>query len=87
MQIAADDTKWGFPTEKGVAYICGIWKPKKQRFRFIAGTRAVAREEGGDPWRSADPPGQPHKALMWLLQHVAKALKEKYKLRQREEGI
>ena len=61
VQIAADDTKWGFPTEKGVAYICGIWKPKKQRFRFIAGTRAVSREEGGDPWRSADPPDNPIK--------------------------
>ena len=40
VQIAVDfNTKWGFPTEKGVVYNYGIWKPKKQRFRFIAGTR------------------------------------------------
>ena len=92
MQIAADfNTKWGFPTEKGVVYNYGIWKPKKQRFRFIAGTRAMAREEGGDPRRSTGPPRQPlfraHKTLVRILQHVEKALKEKDKLRQREYGI
>ena len=92
VQIAADfNIKWGFPTEKGVVYNYGIWKPKKQRFRFIAGTRAMAREEGGNPRRSTGPPRQPlfraHKALVRVLQHVEKALKEKEKLRQREEGI
>ena len=44
MQIAADfNIKWGFPIEKGVVYNYGIWKPKKQRFRFIAGTRHGSR--------------------------------------------
>ena len=92
MQLAADfNSKWGFPTEKGIVYNYGIWKPKKQRFRFIAGTRAMARDEGGDSRRSTGPPRQPlfkaHKALVGLLQQVEKALKEKDKLRQREEGI
>ena len=92
MQIAADfNSKWGFPTEKGIVYNYGIWKPKKQRFRFIAGTHAMARKEGGDPRRSTGQPRQPlfkaHKALVGLLQQVEKALKEKDKLRQRKEGI
>ena len=51
----------------------------------------MAREEGGDPRRSTGPLRLPlfraHKALMRLLQHVEKAVKEKDKLRQREEGM
>ena len=38
VQIAADfntDFNTRFPTEKGVIYNHGIWKFKKQRFRFI----------------------------------------------------
>ncbi len=83
---------WGFPNGKGIVYNYGIWKPTKRRFRFIAGTRTMSREEGApDRQKSSGPPRQPlyeaHKALVKILQHVEKTLKEIDKIRQSQEGI
>ena len=82
--------KWGFATGDGVVYNYGIWKPTKNKFRYIAGTRSK-------PWQpsaSRRPPGPPrqplyhaHKELVRLLQQVEKTLLDKDKLRQANEGV
>ena len=83
--IVADfNTKWGFPTEKGVVY--GIWKPKKHHSASLLAWLVKREDIHGVQLSHATTP-RVHKALMRLLQHVEKALKEKDKLRQREEGI
>ena len=83
---------FGFPTGSGVVYNYGIWKPKKQKFRFIAGTRSPASSvETLNKVALSGPPRQPlyeaHKALVRILQFVEKVLKEKDMERQQKEGI
>ena len=83
--------KWGFATGNGVVYNYGIWKPTKSKFRFIAGTRSQPPDIRKDSRRRPGPPRQPlydaHKALVRVLQHVERVLKDKDVKRQADEGI
>jgi hypothetical protein len=83
--------KWGFSTGRGVVYNYGVWKPKKNAFRYIAGTRSKPVEPAQQGRRPTGPPRQPlydaHKTLVRLLQKVETTLKDKDKLRQADEGI
>ena len=88
--------RFDFPTGTGVVYNYGIWKPTKKKFRFIAGTRKN-RDVGTDSSSPDDssitrePPRQPlyalNKALVSVLKHIEKALREKDEIRQLREGI
>ena len=92
-QVAAFNLNLGFPTCAGVVYNYGIWKPKKQRFRFIAGTRsgdgAILPHGANASLRG--PPRQPlfeaHKALVKMLQAVEKTLLEADLERQQSQGV
>jgi len=85
----------GYVTGSGIVYNYGIWKSKKQNFRFIAGTRSCSPGEKftliPHSGRALGPPRQPlyeaHKALVRMLQHIEIVLKQKDQIRQRQEGI
>jgi len=87
------NASFGFSTGEGIVYNYGIWKPKKQKFRFIAGTRSCSKDEQQDLGvvRPSGVPRQPlydaHKALVCILQEVEKVLKEIDQQRMRVEGI
>jgi hypothetical protein len=82
----------GFKPGKGIPYNYGIWKAKKQKFRYIAGTRAPppageVRQENRKP----EPPRAPTyflgKALVKVLDHVCNSLKAFNEIRERETGL
>ena len=77
---------WGFRAGEGITYNYGIWKPKKSKFRFIAGTRSA----GGGAARPQGPPRSPSfflsKSLVKLLKVVITSLKELDIKRQQEGG-
>ncbi len=55
---------------KGIVYTYGIWKPKKGKFRYIAGTRSQPKTPSSardTPKRDKRPPRAP-------LYHMSKAL-------------
>ena len=62
--------KWGFPTGDGVVYNYGIWKPTKGRFRFIAGTRCIPREERAQREERDEGGCQPECGFEFTLAHA-----------------
>ena len=96
--LAEFNKQWNFPTGSGVVYNYGIWKPAKKKFRFIAGTRkgdrvvgASGQSQAQDSEKLKEPPRQPlyhlNKALVQVLQHLERTLKEKDEERQQVMGI
>ena len=82
----------GFKVGTGIPYNYGIWKPKKRKFRFIAGTRAGPRQEADDNGAPAKgPPRAPTyymcKSLVKVLDHVGNTLQALDERRQRETGL
>jgi len=89
---------FGFKPGDGIPYNYGIWKPKKQRFRYIAGTRTRPRpdsaQEGVAQADHTPPPGPPRspayhlcKALVTVLDHVANSLQTLNEQLERESGL
>ena len=83
----------GFKAGKGIPYNYGIWKAKKQKFRFIAGTRSAprSRDDNTDSTKRKEPPRSPTyslcKALVRVLDHVGTSLQAVDEQRQRETGL
>jgi hypothetical protein len=91
---------FGFPMGPAIVYNYGIWKPKKGKFRYIAGSRKPdPPAEPDTPQRSpanASPahPGPPRspgyflsKALVAALKHVMQSLRDNDDIRQRDTGL
>ena len=76
----------GFRAGKELFYNYGIWKPKKQKFRFIAGTRPPPPPEGGGREAGRSAPGPTYflcKELVSVLKVLIRSLKELDEIRQR----
>jgi hypothetical protein len=91
---------FGFPMGPAIVYNYRIWKPKKGKFRYIAGSRKPdPPAEPDTPQRSpanASPahPGPPRspgyflsKALVAALKHVMQSLRDNDDIRQRDTGL
>ena len=96
--IKAKLLDFGYKCGDGVCYNYGIWKPKKLKFRFIAGTRAAVQHpfdgnssQNQPPDRKRGPPRSPMyflcKDLVRLLNVVIKSLKEADARNQAETGL
>ena len=96
--IKAKLLDFGYKCGDGVYYNYGIWKPRKLKFRFIAGTRAAVQHpfdgsssQNQPPDRKRGPPRSPMyflcKDLVRLLNVVIKSLKEADARNQAETGL
>ena len=75
---------------KGLVHNYGIWKAKKGKFRFIAGTRAV-KDDSGTAVRSPGPARSPtyhlSKALVKMLKVAIQSLQKADELSQQKTGL
>jgi hypothetical protein len=91
--IAAQVERFSFKPGKGIPYNYGIWKAKKGKFRYIAGTRSPPKSANakGDTNQDTGPPRSPTynlcKALVKVLDHVGTSLQALDEKRQRETGL
>ena len=99
-ELRAFNDRLCFPTGTGIPYNYGIWKPLKEKFRFICGTRnspspsplmpSSSMAEAA-PQRQKGPPRQPlyhlNKALVDICQVIERALRDKDERRQATEGV
>ena len=80
----------GFEFGEGLVYNYGIWKPKKQKYRFIAGTRSP-EASGPDFKKPSGPPRGPTyhlcKALVSVLKVVIQSLKALYECQRQRTGL
>jgi hypothetical protein len=91
-QLEAQVDKFGFKPGKGIPYNYGIWKAKKNKFRYIAGTRSPPPTEANNESQAKKgPPRSPAyflcKALVKVLDHVGSSLQAADEQRQRDIGL
>ena len=91
-QLEAQVDKFGFKPGKGIPYNYGIWKAKKGKFRYIAGTRSPPPAEADNESQARKgPPRSPTyflcKALVKVLDHVGNSLQAADEQRQRDIGL
>ena len=99
-ELSQELKRLGFQAGTGILYNYGIWKPKKGKFRFIAGTRSHPPDEGQSQANQAggkvrqpkkEPPRSPtyhlSKSLVKVLDQVGKTLQALDERRQRESGV
>ena len=77
--LEAEIESFGFKAGRGIPYNYGIWKAKKQKFRYIAGTRSPPSAPGSENDRKrSGPPRSPTyflcKALVKVLDRVGDSL-------------
>ena len=90
----------GFEVGTGVPYNYGCWKPKKSKFRYIAGTRKATADEKPAPPQPAPPADKPKaddiprsptyhlsKALVTIYKHAIRTIEELDTIREREVGF
>ena len=86
-------TQWGFPVGSGIVYNYGIWKPRKLKFRYIAGTRAniVDETQREQQQSTLGPPRAPTfflaKMVVKCLNVVIKSLKKLDMEQQQHSGL
>jgi len=85
---------FGFQAGTGIPYNYGIWKPKKQKSRYIAGTRAPPHDPDTTSEANNKPKGPPRSPTYFLsrflvkaLDHVSNSLQAKDEIRQQESGL